>query len=339
MVTVAVDGMGGDRSPRVVIEGMARVAVRYPRVDFLVFGDEKKILMFLNHKRFSVLKKRTQIIHTNESIKMNESPAVAVRRGGKSSMALAIKAVKTGEAHCVISAGNTGALMGMSKIFIKTVEGIERPAIASFVPTLRGESIMLDLGANIEASPNQLVQFAMMGKTFAKATLGIENPTVRLLNIGSEQLKGRDDIKMAAGKLENLKGKINYTGFVEANQILKGVTDVIVTDGFTGNIALKAMEGASEFLTVGLKKVARSGILARCGFFLASFALKHYFHRMDPRIHNGAVFLGLQAIVVKSHGGTDALGFAHAISIAVDIVDNRLTEEVNRQLPDFIEST
>ena len=196
---------------------------------------------------------------------------------------------------------------------------------------------MLDLGANLEATPNQLTQFALMGHFFSKAALGIDKPKIGLLNIGSEELKGRDEIKEAAMRLEKLGSKLNYIGFVEANHILKGKADIIVSDGFSGNIALKAMEGTAEFLTIGLKKVYRSGLLARIGFLFSSLALRHYFHRMDPRIYNGAAFLGLKSIVVKSHGGTDALGFAHALSLAIDTVENKFTEQMNQQLPNFIE--
>ncbi len=336
MIKVAIDGMGGDKSPLMVVGGILRAAQRYPDAHFVLFGDRNKIQPLLAKKHFKSILERVDVIHTDEAITMDEAPASAIRRGKNSSMGLALQSLKDRQTDCVVSAGNTGALMGMAKIMMRAVPGIERPAIASLCPTNRGETVMLDLGANIEATSEQLLQFALMGKIFATATLGIKNPTIGLLNIGSEELKGRDEVKAAAALLEKLPDMINYTGFVEANEIVGGKVDVVVMDGYSGNIALKAMEGVAHFLMNGLKNVYRSGLLTRIGFFLMRSAMKHFFHKIDPRVHNGAVFLGLNGIVVKSHGGTDALGFAHAISVGIDTVRHGFLNKVNKELPSLI---
>ncbi len=336
MIKIAIDGMGGDRSPLMVIGGILRAAQRYPDVHFVLFGNRDKIQPLLAKKHFAPIIDRVDIIHTDEIVTMDEAPANAIRRGRNSSMGLALNALREKQVDCVISAGNTGALMGMAKIMIKVVEGIERPAMASLCPTMRGETVMLDLGANISATPYQLEQFALMGKIFANATLGIEKPTIGLLNIGSEALKGPDEVRAAAALLEKIPETINYTGFVEANEIVAGKVDVVVMNGYGGNIALKAMEGVANFLMMGLKNVYSANILSKFAFFLIRGPMKHFFHRVDPRVHNGAVFLGLNGIVVKSHGGTDSLGFAHAISVGIDTVQHGFLAKVNAELPSLM---
>ena len=336
MIRVAIDGMGGDNSPFMVIQGIARAAERYPDAQFIVFGDRSKISPLLQQKEIKSVLNRIELIHTEKTIAMDESPVAAIRYGQDSSMGLALQALQKQQVDCVVSAGNTGALMGMAKIMIKLVKGIERPAIASLCPTLKGETVMLDLGANIEATPNHLVQFALMGKIFAMATLGLKKPKVALLNIGSEELKGRNEVKTASTILEELTDLINYVGYVEANEIVTGKVDVIVMDGYSGNIALKAMEGVAKFLSVGLKNVFYSSIFTKIGFLFMRSAMRHFFHRHDPRVHNGAVFLGINGIVVKSHGGTDALGFAHAICVGIDTVKHGFLDKVNSELPSLI---
>jgi glycerol-3-phosphate acyltransferase PlsX len=247
-------------------------------------------------------------------------------------MRLAIDAVAQGKAACVVSAGNTGALMAMAKFVLKTLPGIDRPAIASFFPTLRGESVMLDLGANIECDSRNLVEFAVMGSVFAKTVLGLMEPTVGLLNIGAEEVKGHESIKGAAAQLRTTPLPGKFHGFIEGNDIPAGAVDVIVTDGFSGNIALKTAEGTAKLYAELLRRTFRSSILAKIGYLLARNAFTKLRKRMDPRRYNGAMFLGLQGVCVKSHGGTDATGFANAVCVAVDMVTRGFNETIKQEV-------
>ena len=264
--------------------------------------------------------KDSNIVHTNDYIDSNEKPSVAVRKGKNSSMGMAIQLVKSGEADAVVSAGNTGALMAMSKIFLRPMDGITRPAIAAYFPTITGESCMLDLGANIECDAKNLVQFAFMGQAFANIVMGIKNPSISLLNVGEEEQKGLDYIREASKILTSLKEQINYRGFIEGDKIAQGLSDVIISDGFSGNVSLKTAEGTALLVTSYLKKALSSSLSSKIGYLFAKKAINNFRLQMDPRKYNGAVFLGLNGIAVKSHGGTDSFGFANAIGVAVDMV-------------------
>jgi phosphate acyltransferase len=326
-IVISLDAMGGDVGPQVVVPGAALSAERNPNLHFLLFGDEAQIAPIL--AAYPKLKDRAEIRHAEITIAMDDKPSQALRHGrGKSGMWMAIDAVKQGESAACVSAGNTGALMAMSRFVLRTLPGIERPAIAAIWPTLRGESIVLDVGATIGADARQLVEFAVMGEAMARCHFGLEKPTVGLLNIGVEEVKGLEQVKEAARLLRELKLPIEYYGFVEGDDIGKGTVDVVVTEGFTGNIALKTAEGTAKQISTYLKLVLSRTILSKIGAFLAQGAFRALKDRMDPRKHNGGVFTGLNGIVVKSHGGTDALGFATAIDVAVEMVRNGLVAKI-----------
>jgi phosphate acyltransferase len=319
-VIVALDAMGGDHAPGSVVQGAAIAMRRLPNTQFLLFGDKAKLEpLVARHKKFA---ERFQIHHTDERVADDAKPAVALRAGRNSSMRLAIDAVGEGRAHCVVSAGNTGALMAMARFSLRMFPGIDRPAMASFFPTQRGESVMLDLGANIECDAENLVQFALLGEIFARTVLGQKQPSVGLLNVGSEEMKGHDAVRTAATRLREPGSPINFFGFVEGDDIAAGTVDVIVTDGFTGNVALKTAEGTVRLVSEFLRASFRHSLTARIGYVFAATALAKLRKRLDPRYYNGAVFLGLNGIAVKSHGGADALGFANAIGVAVDMRNN-----------------
>jgi len=332
-LTLALDAMGGDKAPDMVVDGAEMARIRFPSLDFLLFGDEKLIQPLLaKHKDLAA---RTTIHHTDDVVKSGDKPSVALRAGRNSSMQLAINAVKDGRASGIVSAGNTGALMAMAKLALRTLPGIDRPAITSFFPTERGESCMLDLGANIECDANNLVQFAIMGDMFARAVLGIPKPTIGLLNVGSEEMKGHDEVRKAAAVLREGKVKIEFHGFVEGDDITAGTVDVVVTDGFTGNVALKTAEGTARLYSNFIRASFKSSILARLGYLLSRSALQKVRDRTDPRRYNGAVVLGLNGIAVKSHGGTDALGFANAIGVAVDMAVHGFLDKVRTELAEI----
>ena len=316
-IHISLDAMGGDNAPEIVVKGASEAKVRCPNLEFSFFGNEELLSQLI--EPISNLKK-SNIFHTKEVIEATEKPSVAVRRGKNSSMAMSIQYVKSGKADAVVSAGNTGALMAMSKLILRPIPGIIRPAIAAYFPTIRGESCMLDLGANIECDSKNLVQFAFMGQAFARIVMGIKNPTISLLNVGEEEQKGLDSIKEASRILFSLKELINYTGFIEGDNIAQGKSDVIIADGFSGNISLKTAEGTARLVTHYLKKALTSSILSKIGYLFAKRAINNFRLQMDPRKYNGAVFLGLNGVAVKSHGGTDAYGFANAICVAADMV-------------------
>ena len=319
--------MGGDLGPDMVIPGAALAAVRHPELRFLLVGDRARIAPLL--ERHPRLKERSEIRHTDVFVTMDAKPSQALRQGrGKSSMWLAIEAVRSGEADTAVSAGNTGALMAMARFVLKTLPGIQRPAIAAIWPTLRSESVVLDVGATIGADAIQLVEFAVMGEAMARCLFGLEKPTVGLLNIGVEEMKGVEQVKEAGRILRDSKLPIEYTGFVEGDDIGKGTVDVVVTEGFTGNIALKTAEGTAKQFATYLKQSLTRTWVSKLGALLASSAFAALRDRMDPRKHNGGVFLGLNGVVVKSHGGTDALGYATAIDVALDMVRNDLVNKI-----------
>jgi glycerol-3-phosphate acyltransferase PlsX len=329
-ITIALDVMGGDQAPRMVLRGADKSLKRYPQAHFLLFGDEAKITPLL--AKMPKLMARAEIHHTSEFVTNDAKPSAALRGGRRSSMRMAIDAVADGRADGIVSAGNTGALMAMAKIALKMLPGIDRPAIASFFPTQRGESVMLDLGANIECDADNLVQFALMGDAFARSVLGLAQPTVGLLNVGSEDLKGNDAVRAAATKLRMENSPVKFYGFIEGNDIAAGTVDVIVTDGFTGNVALKTAEGTARLFSEFLRAAFKHSLLARIGYLFAADALKKMRERMDPRRYNGAMLLGLNGIAVKSHGGADALGFANAIGVAVDMKINGFVDQIRDEL-------
>ncbi len=335
-ITIALDAMGGDHAPAIVVEGAAIAAVRHPHARFLFFGDEARIKPLLD--KHAKLKDISEIRHTDQAISGDDKPSNALRNGRQSSMRLAINAVKTGEADCVVSAGNTGALMAMAKFVLRTLPGIDRPAIASFFPTERGETAMLDLGANVDCDVDNLVQFAVMGAVFTRIALGLEKPRIGLLNVGSEELKGHDVVRATSARLKDMHLPGIYHGYVEGDEITKGTVDVIVTDGFSGNIALKTAEGTAKFVAALLKKHLSAGLLAKLGYLLAHGAFKKIKARMDPRRYNGALFLGLGGVCIKSHGGTDAFGFAHAIEVGADLIAGQLNDRIAAELSDMTTS-
>jgi phosphate acyltransferase len=331
-IVLALDAMGGDYAPAVVVRGANLARIRYPGLRFLLFGDEARLAPLLS--RFKRLAGDTEIRHADEVVASDEKPVVALRQLRDSSMRRAVDAVHSGEAAGVVSAGNTGALMALAKVVIKTLPGISRPAFASIFPTQRGESVMLDLGANIECDAENLVQFAVMGEVFARTVLGRQKPMIGLLNVGHEELKGTERLQEAAARLHESELPIEFHGFVEGNDIAEGTVDVIVTDGFTGNIALKTAEGVAVLYTEYLRAAFRRSIVSRLGYLLARPALRTLRDRVDPRRYNGATLLGLNGVVVKSHGGTDHKGFANAIGVAADMISEgfnaKITDELHR---------
>ncbi len=328
-IHLSLDAMGGDNAPRIVVEGAAQSKIRHPNIKFSFFGNKNKLSTLINSQ--SILK-NSEIIHTDDTIDANEKPSIAVRKGRNSSMGMAIQSVKSGYTDAIVSAGNTGALMAMTKLFLRPIEGISRPAIAAYFPTINGESCMLDLGANIECDAKNLVQFAFMGQAFATVVMGINNPSISLLNIGEEEQKGLDYIKEASQILSELRDQINYTGFIEGDKIAKGISDVIIADGFSGNISLKTAEGTALLVTSYLKKAFSSSLSSKIGYFFAKKSIGDFKLQMDPRKYNGAVFLGLNGIAVKSHGGTDAFGFANAICVAVDMVKYNYIHDLKNKI-------
>ncbi|MDH3595763.1 MAG: phosphate acyltransferase PlsX [Rhodospirillales bacterium] len=325
-LTIALDAMGGDNAPQVVIRGANIARQRYPQVDFLLFGQEAKIRPLLD--RMTKLRDVATIVHTDDVVRSDDKPSAVLRSGRNSSMRRAINAVHEGRADGVVSAGNTGALMAMSKFVLKTLPGVDRPAISSFFPTLKGESMMLDLGANLSCDAGNLVDFAVLGTAFARTVLDVPEPTFGLLNVGSEEIKGHEALHEASAILREattLQGR--FLGFVEGDDITKGNADVIVTDGFTGNVAIKTAEGTAKLVNEFMRRSFKSSALAGIGYLLARPALNQLRQRLDPRRYNGAVFLGLNGIVVKSHGGTDAMGFANAVGVAVDLLQHDFIEQ------------
>ena len=325
--------MGGDDAPQIVIEGASIARERLPDVRFMIFGDETQIAPLVT--KYPLLKESCEIIHTDKIVTAAEKPGQALRRGRESSMGLAIQAVKDGKACAAVSAGNTGALMAMSKFMLRTMPGIDRPALASLLPTSCGESIMLDLGANVECTEDNLVQFAIMGAAFARTVLGLANPSVALLNVGVEELKGNEIIKNADRMLRDANLPMDYVGFTEGHGLANGDVDVVVTDGFTGNVALKTAEGTARMIAGMLKEALSDSLMSKIGYLFAKPALSGLKDHLDPNNHNGAVFMGLNGLVIKSHGSASASGFASAIGVAADMASNNLAGKIIRDLKRF----
>jgi glycerol-3-phosphate acyltransferase PlsX len=330
-VVLSVDAMGGDHAPQAVLEGVARFAGTRPDVHFALHGQEPVLAPLLAAQ--PGLAGRARIVDCPDVIAMDLKPAQAMRKKA-SSMWSAIAAVKAGEASAAVSAGNTGALMAIALLQLRTMEGCHRPALAAQWPTARGRSIVLDVGANTDSDPEQLIDFAIMGEAFARALLGVARPSVGLLNIGSEDTKGHDDIREAMALLRAHGGTLgmNVHGFVEGNDISMGTTDVVVTDGFTGNVALKTAEGAARLVGGFVREALTASVLTKLGALLASGGLRRLKDRMDPRQVNGGVFLGLNGLVVKAHGSSDAVGFASALGVAHQLAASSYEEDVRASL-------
>ena len=316
-MVLALDAMGGDLAPDSVLKGANLALRRYPELQFLFFGDEDVLNKKLS--RLKKVQKVSQVIHCPKVIPATMSASQALRNSRDTSMYMAIKAAADGRANAVISAGNTGALMALSKMILKTINGVRRPAITAFFPSVSGSVIMLDLGATIECDALALYQFGLMGSTFAQTVLGWNEPSVGLLNVGEEYQKGHEELKEAASMLR-LDPRVTFKGFIESNHISHGRVDVVVTDGFTGNIALKMAEGTADLINKMTKRAFKYTTIARLGYMLARPAFMKLKERLDPRRYNGAVFLGLQKTVIKSHGRSDALATATAIGVAVDMI-------------------
>lgn len=336
-LVIALDGMGGDSAPDMVVGGAARARRNMPDVKFLLFGDSKRLEPLV--KRHASLNGAVEIRHTDQVVKGDDKPSAALRGARESSMRKAIDAVKNGDAAAAVSAGNTGALMAMSKFVLKTIPGIARPAIVRAVPTLRGQCCILDLGANVVCSAENLVQFAVMGEVFARTVLNVDKPTIGLINIGIEEIKGNEEVREAAAILRESPLPIVFKGFIEGNDIAAGTVDVAVTDGFTGNVGLKIAEGTAKLIASFLRDAFRSSWRARMGYLLARPALAVMRERADPRSYDGAILGGLNGIVVKSHGGTDALGFSHAIGVGAEMALNGFVDKIRDDFHRLKEST
>ena len=322
---LSIDAMGGDAAPTVVLDGLKLFAERRSNVLFEVHGRAEDITAGIEARG---LMDRCTIMHHDEVVSMSEKPSSALRRAKKTSMWGAVQAVKAGRAGAAVSAGNTGALMAFAMMSLRKMEGVHRPAMTAIWPTMEGRSVVLDVGANLDADSDQLVTFAIMGEAYARAVTGKAKPTIGLLNIGSEEDKGRDTLKLAAERLREAELGLDFRGYVEGNDIALGAVDVVVTDGFTGNVALKTAEGTARLVASYVREALTSGVISKMGAALASSGLKRLRSKMDPSNVNGGVLLGLNGVVVKSHGGTDAEGYATAVQLAADLAASRYMEEV-----------
>jgi glycerol-3-phosphate acyltransferase PlsX len=326
--------MGGDYGPEVVIPGAALSLVRNPEIRFIIFGNEERVAPLL--AAHPDLGARSRLVHTSSVIAMDDKPSQAVRRGKGSSMWLTLEAVQKGEAEAAVSAGNTGALMALSRMLLRPISEIERPALAAIWPTVRAESIVLDVGANIGASARQLCDYALMGAAMARALFQVERPTVGLLNVGVEEIKGVDEVKQAHAWLRDISDlPILYRGFVEGDDIGQGTVDVVVVEGFAGNIALKTAEGTARQIGQYLKDSLSRSVISKMGAYLARGGFRILRHKMDPRRVNGGTFLGLNGLAIKSHGGTDALGFASAVDLGYEMIESRLLMRLAADLQAF----
>jgi len=322
--------MGGDHAPHCVVEGAELALRRYKNIRFIFFGDAQRIEPLLT--QYPKVRPFAEVVHTDVCIAPHDKPSVALRRGGQSSMRLAIDCVQEGKADCMVSAGNTGALMAMAKLVFRTLPGISRPAIAALVPTVKGDCVMLDLGANVECDATALVQFAIMGDAFARAVLSLQSPKIGLLNVGSEEMKGLDEVKQAAQMLRNTDLGLNFHGFVEGNDIAEGTVDVVVTDGFTGNVALKTAEGIGRMVSRYVNNAFTSSFGSKLGYLLAKPAIARLRKSLDPRRRNGAMFVGLGGIAVKSHGSADGYSFYFALRVAVELAAGRINHKILEEL-------
>lgn len=334
VVNLAIDAMGGDDAPDVVVDGLSKFCVARTGVLFDLHGNENALTPLLS--KHANLQGRCNIIHTETKVSSTDKPSQALRRAKGTSMWNAVNAVKTGDAAAAVSAGNTGALMAISMLALRKMDGVYRPGMTALWPNMKGEfSVVLDVGANLEATAEQLVIYALMGEAYARALTGKQKPTIGLLNIGTEEMKGHDEIKAAADILSNPDLGLEYVGFIEGNDISTGSADVVVTDGFTGNVALKTGEGIAKLVGQYVKEALTQSFMTKAGAMIASSGLKALKARMNPSNVNGGVLLGLNGVVVKSHGGTDADGFATALNLAADLAQSNYMEEVARNLNRF----
>ena len=330
LIKIAVDAMGGDGSPKKVIDGVIHNQKQNNENFYRIFGDKSQIEKCLDNK---IDQKFYEIIHTETKVKSTDSPLEGAKRGKDTSMWLAVESVKKKESDVVISAGNTGALLVISKLNLKMIENIDKPALSALWPNKKGMSVVLDLGANIECSSKNLVDFSIMGSALYKALYPKENPNVALLNIGSEELKGNETIKETFQKLNEKKSKnLNFSGYIEGNQLMDGDVNVIVSDGFTGNVALKTAEGTANFITNELKQALNGNLLGKISSLLNISNLRKFKKRLDPRLYNGAIFIGLDAPVVKSHGGTDYIGFSNSLDVCNKIIKGNLIDKINENI-------
>lgn len=332
---IAIDAMGGDVGVPVMVEGASLALAQHGTLKFLLVGDQKQIEKAL--KDHPELAAASEILHTSEVVTGDDKPSQALRKSKNSSMGLAINAVKAGDCGAAVSSGNTGALMAMSKLALRTMPGIDRPALAAMLPTLGdNDVIMLDLGANTECDTRNLVQFAVMGAAYARTAMDLKRPRVRLLNIGTEELKGTDEIREAAAILKaGKKLPFKFDGFIEGDKLSRGDVDVIVCDGFSGNIALKTIEGTARFVADLLRRAFTSSIRSKVGFLISRPATELLKHHLDPNNHNGAVFLGLNGVVLKSHGSADPKGVCNAIRVAANLVEKDILRQVTQNLTLF----
>ena len=329
-IKIAVDAMGGDNSPHKIVDGIVLNNKSNKENFFYIFGNEKKILDSLNNR---IDKKFYKVINTENFVKSTDSPLEAAKRGKDTSMWMAIESVKNKQADIVISAGNTGALLVIAKLNLKMIENIDKPALSALWPNKKGMSVVLDLGANIECSSKNLVDFAIMGSSLYKSLYPENNPNVAILNIGSEELKGNDIIKETYHILNNRKSSnFDFSGYIEGNELMNGEVNVIVSDGFTGNVALKTAEGTANFITDELKKALNGSIISKISSLMNISNLKKFKQRLDPRLYNGAIFIGLDTPVVKSHGGTDSVGFSNSLSVCNRIIKGNLINKINENI-------
>ena len=330
LIKIAVDAMGGDGSPKKIIDGIVHNHKFNNKNFFKIFGDEEKIFNLINKK---ISDEFYEIIHTDKMVKSTDSPLEGAKRGKNTSMWLSIESVKNKEADIVISAGNTGALLVVSKLNLKMIENIDRPALSALWPNKKGMSVVLDLGANIECSSKNLLDFSVMGSSLYTSLYPDDKPNVGLLNIGSEELKGNEIIKETYQVLNDKKSNnYNFTGYIEGNHLMDGNVNVIVSDGFTGNVALKTAEGTANFITSELKKAMTGSIIGKISSLLNFSNLKKFKKRLDPRLYNGAIFIGLDSPVVKSHGGTDYIGFSNSLDVCHRIVKGNLIEKIKQNI-------
>jgi len=331
LITIAVDAMGGDNSPKKIIDGIGIHHQKSKNVFYKLFGDENSIKPII--RSTSIDKNSFEIIHTEENIKGEDTAFAAAKRGKNTSMWLAVDSVKKKLSDIVISAGNTGALLIIAKLNLKMLENIDKPALSGLWPSKKGMSVVLDLGANIECSDKNLIDFAIMGSSLFKSLFPEEKPKVALLNIGSEEVKGNEVIKDTYQKLnQNVNENFEFKGFIEGNHLMNGHVNVIITDGFTGNVALKTAEGTANFITNELKEAMKSSFLSKFGSLISMNSLKKFKKKLDPRLYNGAILLGLDSPVIKSHGGTDHIGFSNSLSVCEKIVKNNLIDKIKNSI-------
>ena len=330
-IVIAVDAMGGENSPKKVIDGIELFQSSNNSFFYKIFGDENLIKKFINNKK--LISNSYEIIHTEEIIKGEDSPLSAVKRGKKTSMWLSIESVKNKTSDIVLSAGNTGALFVIAKLNLKMIENIDKPALSGLWPNKIGMNIVLDLGANIDCNEKNLKDFSIMGSALHKSLYPEERSKVALLNIGSEEIKGNSIIKNTYQELSKNKNSLfDFKGYVEGNQIMSGEVNVIIADGFTGNIALKTAEGTANFITSELKKALSGNLIGKISSLINIKNINYFKKKLDPRLYNGAILLGLDSPVVKSHGGTDYVGFANAISVCEKIVKGKLIEKIKNNI-------